>query len=140
MKTLGYKCFQDAGSFAQFDSELGVYGKVDFMFVSTDDGLAMLKRSRDFNDEIMGMVPVVQPTDYAVLKLMAIGNNPDRTAHDTADLELLFKAAGENLLNPIFDPINIDQLQIFAQRFQVVNHLNRLIPLLKKRNHRQKMG
>ena len=30
MKNLDYECFQDAGNFAQFDSELGVYGKVDF--------------------------------------------------------------------------------------------------------------
>ncbi|MCU0600690.1 MAG: nucleotidyltransferase family protein, partial [Desulfobacterales bacterium] len=132
MKRLGYECFQDAGSFAQFDSELGVYGKVDFMFVNTDYGRAMLERSRDFNDEVMGVVPVVQPTDYAVLKLMAIANNLNRMAHDMADLEVLFKAAAEGLLNRAFDPINIDQLQIFAERFQVVDHLNRLLTLLKK--------
>ena len=30
MKHLGYVCFQKTDSFAQFDSELGVYGKIDF--------------------------------------------------------------------------------------------------------------
>ena len=132
MKKLGYECFQDAGSFAQFDSELGVYGKVDFMFVNTDEGRAMLERSRDFDDEVMGVVPVVQPTDYAVLKLMAIANNRDRMAHDMADLEVLFKAASEGLLNQAFDPVNIDPLQLYAERFQVLDHLKRLLTLLKK--------
>jgi hypothetical protein len=132
MKRLGYECFQDDGSFAQFDSELGVYGKVDFMFVNTGDGRAMLERSRDFNDEVLGVVPIIQPTDYAALKLMAIANNRDRMEHDMADLEVLFKAFAEGLLNRAFDPIHIDQLQIFAERFQVVDHLKRLLALLKK--------
>lgn len=30
MGRLGYKCFQKTNSFAQFDSEIGVYGKVDY--------------------------------------------------------------------------------------------------------------
>jgi hypothetical protein len=132
MKHLGYECFQDEGSFAQFDSELGVYGKVDFMFVNTEDGRAMLEHAIDINDEVMGVVPIVQPTDYAVLKLMAIANNPDRKAHDMADLEVLFKAAAEGLLNRAFDPINIDLLQTFAERFQVEDILKSLLALLNK--------
>ena len=38
MERLGYECYQKTDVFAQFDSELGIYGKVDFMFVSTKDG------------------------------------------------------------------------------------------------------
>ena len=44
MKKLGYECYQKSDFFAQFDSEWGVYGKVDFMFVSTEDGRNILNR------------------------------------------------------------------------------------------------
>ena len=54
MADLGFDCFQDTAAFAQFDSELGVYGKVDFMFVHTDDGLAILERAIPVNDDFWG--------------------------------------------------------------------------------------
>lgn len=130
MKNLDYECFQDAGNFAQFDSAFGVYGKVDFMFVNTDDGRAMLERSVDMKDEVLGKVPVVQPTDYAVLKLMAIANNNEQKVRDTADLEILFRSVAAGFLDPSFQPINMDQLKKFASRFHVSDHLTSLIPLL----------
>jgi hypothetical protein len=134
MKRLGYECFQDEGSFAQFDSELGVYGKVDFMFVQTPEGLEIIASAVDIKDEVMGVVPVVQPTDYAILKLMAIANNRDRMTHDMADLEILFKSVAAGFLNPAFDPINVDQLQIFADRFHVSEHLMPLLALFDKKS------
>lgn len=130
MKRLGYDCFQDAGDFAQFDSELGVYGKVDFMFINTDEGRAILDRAIDINEEVMGLLPVVQPTDYAVLKLMAIANNSDRRIRDMADLEILFRSFAAGFLDPLFQPINIAELQRFATRFHVSNQLASLLPLI----------
>ena len=130
MNRLGYDCFQDTGNFAQFDSEHGVYGKVDFMFVNTDEGRTILERVIDINDEVIGAVPVVQPTDYAVLKLMAIANDSSRKSHDMADLETLFKASAAGFLDSSFQPINIEQLQKFATRFQVSEQLTYLLPLL----------
>ncbi len=44
MKKLGYTCYQKTESFAQFDSEMGVLGKIDFMFVGTPEGKDILKR------------------------------------------------------------------------------------------------
>jgi len=131
MKHLGYDCFQDTSNFAQFDSEFGVYGKVDFMFVNTDDGRAILEHAIDTKDEILGVVPEVQPTGYAVLKLMAIANNNERIARDMADLEILFKSAAAGFLDPSFQPINIDQLKKFAARFLVSDQLKSLMPLLE---------
>ncbi|MDA3896881.1 MAG: nucleotidyl transferase AbiEii/AbiGii toxin family protein [Desulfobacteraceae bacterium] len=135
MKRLGYDCFQDAGNFAQFDSELGVYGKVDFMFVNTEEGRAILGRTVDAKDEAIGLVPVVQPTDYAVLKLMAMANNPERKARDMADLEILFKSAAAGFLDTSFQPINVDHLQKFAGRFHVSKQLASLLPLLGPVKH-----
>ena len=130
MKNLDYRCFQDAGNFAQFDSAFGVYGKVDFMFVNADDGRAILERFVDIKDEVIGKVPVVQPTDYAVLKLLAMANSPDQKTRDMADLEILFRSVAAGFLDPSFQPIDIDLLQKFANRFHVSEQLSTLVTLL----------
>ncbi|MFP4226450.1 MAG: nucleotidyl transferase AbiEii/AbiGii toxin family protein [Desulfobacterales bacterium] len=134
MADLGFDCFQETEAFAQFDSELGVYGKVDFMFVHTDDGMAMLERAILVNDDFWGEIPVIQPTDYAILKLMAIANNPARKTHDMADLEALFKTASADLLHPVFNPIDRSQLKAFAKRFGVLEFLESVLPLLASNN------
>jgi len=54
--------------------------------------------------------------------------------NDMADLEILFKAVAAGFLNPAFDPINVDQLQIFADRFHVSEQLMPLLALFNK-NH-----
>lgn len=143
MKQLGYECFQDTGNFAQFDSELGAYGKVDFMFVDTEEGQAILGRAVDAKDEVIGFAPVVQPTDYAVLKLMAMANNPERNARDMADLEILFKSANAGFIDTSFQPINVDHLKKFAGRFHVSKQFESLLPLLapgKARQRKSKNG
>lgn len=66
MEKLGYTCFQKTRSFAQFDSELGVFGKIEFVFVSTDEGKDIIKRSTTVDDELLGRHPVIQPVDYRV--------------------------------------------------------------------------
>jgi hypothetical protein len=100
------------------------------MFVNTDDGRAILERAIDMKDDVIGEVPVVQPNDYAILKLMAIANNNERTTRDMADLEILFKYSAAGFLDPSFQPINIDQLKKFASLFHVSDHLTSLLPLL----------
>ena len=101
------------------------------MFVHTDEGRAILDRAIDIDDEVIGVVPVIQPTDFVILKLMAIANNSDRITHDLADLEILFKAIAQDLLNKAFDPIDVVQLQKFADKFEVSEHLR---PLLARLN------
>ncbi|MDF1594165.1 MAG: hypothetical protein P1P89_21865 [Desulfobacterales bacterium] len=68
MKRLGYTCSQKTDAFAQFESELGVLGYIDYMFVNTPDGSAIIERRVEIKDELMGQYPVVQPTDYLILK------------------------------------------------------------------------
>lgn len=117
MERLGYECYQKTDAFAQFDSELGIYGKVDFMFVSTQDGRDMIKRSILLQDELFGKIPVIQPTDYIILKLMAISNNPDRSMRDESDLLGVFDLLKNNLLSKYFDIIDMDRIIFFADRF-----------------------
>jgi hypothetical protein len=117
MERLGYECYQKTDFFAQFDSEMGIYGKVDFMFVTTQEGRDIINRSVSIEDEIFGKIPVIQPSDYVILKLMAIANNPDRTIQDEADLSRLFDLFKNNLPPKYFDVLDVDRILLFADRF-----------------------
>jgi len=117
MEKLGYTCYQKTGSFAQFDSELGVLGKIDFMFVTTPDGKDILKRSIIIRDELLGIHPVIQPTDYLILKLMAIANNPDRSPKDEADILDVLKLYKNDLIPKNFKPLDKNRVYLFADRF-----------------------
>ena len=117
MERLGYTCFQMAKSFAQFDSELGVLGKIDFMFVSTVDGQDILERSIPVKDDLMGDHPVIQPTDFIILKLMAIANNPERISKDEGDILDVLKANKEDLIHEAFGKLDRRRIYLFAEKF-----------------------
>lgn len=117
MEKLGYSCYQMTKSFAQFDSELGVLGKIDFMFVSTADGRDILERSTVVKDELLGDHPVIQPTDFIILKLMAMANNPERISKDEADILDVLKVSEENLIHEAFRKLNKRHIYLFAERF-----------------------
>jgi hypothetical protein len=117
MERLGYTCFQMTKSFAQFDSELGVLGKIDFMFVSTADGQDILERSILVKDELMGDHPVIHPTDFIILKLMAMANNPERISKDEGDILDVLKINEENLIHEAFGKLDKERIYLFAERF-----------------------
>ena len=117
MERLGYTCFQKTKSFAQFDSELGVLGRIDFMFVNTPEGRDILKRSILIEDALLGNHLVLQPTDYIILKLMAIANNPERGPKDEADLLDVLRLYKEGLISSKFESLNKDRIYMFAERF-----------------------
>jgi len=127
MNRLGYTCFQKTGMFAQFDSEMGVLGRIDLMFVGTQDGKDMLNRCSYIRDEIWGRVPVVQPTDYIILKLMAIANNPDRTGGDERDIVALLECCREDVLPNNFEPLQQDRLIRFAEKFKQKHLIQQLL-------------
>jgi hypothetical protein len=117
MEKLGYSCYQKTESFAQFDSEMGVLGKIDFMFVNTQEGKDILKRSIIAGDELFGIHPVVQPTDYIVLKLMAIANNPDRSQKDEGDIIEVLNLYRSRLISENFESLNKKRIYLFAKKF-----------------------
>ena len=117
MKKLGYHCYQKTDTFAQFESELGAMGYIDFMFVNTPDGLNILNRSIVVEDELLGKISVVQPTDFIILKLMAIANNPDRSIKDEADLSAFIQLYQNRLLPDFFEPLDRARINLFADRF-----------------------
>ncbi|MCG2755725.1 MAG: hypothetical protein L6247_09220 [Desulfobacteraceae bacterium] len=117
MKKLGYTCYQKTESFAQFDSEMEVLGKIDFMFVNTSEGEDILKRSVIAGDELIGTYPVIQPIDYIVLKLMAIANNPDRSQKDEGDILAVINLYKNRLIPENFEPLDMNRVYLFAEKF-----------------------
>ncbi len=117
MDGLGYECFQKTDAFAQFDSEMGVLGKIDFMMVSSQDGRDILDRRIIVKDDLLGAQPVIQPTDYIVLKIMAIANNPDRATSDEADIAAFLKLHAHQMVPEVFQPLDVERLRYFAARF-----------------------
>ncbi|MCD4777640.1 MAG: hypothetical protein K8R12_01575 [Desulfobacterales bacterium] len=117
MKKLGYTCYQKTKSFAQFDSEMGVLGKIDFMFVSTPEGEDILKKSILAGDELIGTYHVIQPTDYIVLKLMAIANNSDRSQKDESDILAVMNLYKNRLIPENFEPLDMERVYLFAEKF-----------------------
>lgn len=117
MQRLGYDCFQKTGSFAQFDSELGVMGKIDYLFVNTPEGRDILRKSIVIKDELLGDHPIIQPTDYIILKLMAVANNPQRSVKDERDMLDVLKLDEEGLIPESFGKLDKTRIERFAEKF-----------------------
>lgn len=139
MEKLGYTCFQKKSSFAQFDSELGIFGKVDFMFVKTQAGKDVINKSTLVADEFFHGIPVIQPTDYIILKLMAIANNPLRGLKDESDISDFFNMYKNNLVAADFDKLDISKIILFAEKFSMQEMVNKYLNELdlhdKKQHH-----
>jgi hypothetical protein len=127
LEKLGYRCFQMTRSFGQFDSEMGVLGKIDLLFLSTPEGIRMLESRTTVTDEFFGEVDVIQPTDYIILKLMAIANDPDRTAGDEADIGSVLKASENGQIRAEFDGIDRNRILKMAERFHQEERMERLL-------------
>ena len=132
MVRLGYTRFQMTKSFAQFDSELGVLGKIDFMFVNTTDGQDILKRRIIVEDELLGDHPVIQPTDFIILKLMAIANNPKRISKDEGDILDVLKVNEEGLIHEAFGALDWKRIYLFAERFGQLERIESLLERISR--------
>lgn len=127
MTTTGYTCFQKTYSFAQFDSDYDIFGKVDFMLVDTQDGRDMLSRSVKVDAEIMGEIRVVQPSDYIILKLLAIANNKDRQLKDESDIAEFFKTVSEFGQSDEFETLNYKRINYFAEKFRLESLIKKYV-------------
>ncbi len=123
---MGLNCVQETAAFARFDSEMGVYGTADIMYVTSSDGEEILERRISVTDELMGDYPVIQPDDYIVLKLMAIANDPTRQARDEGDIAALLKHIRQKSLPDVFEPIQRDRILRFARRFGLERRMHQM--------------
>ena len=69
------------------------------------------------SDELIGTYPVIQPTDYIILKLMAIANNPDRSQKDEGDIVAVMNLYKNRLIPENFEPLDRDKVYFFAEKF-----------------------
>lgn len=123
---MGFSCFLETEAFAQLDSELGRYGKVDLLFVDTPAGKDILDRRVRVTDDLLGEIPVVQPSDYIILKLMAAANDPSRQARDEGDVASLLKhIRGENL-SDLFEPVQRERILEYARRFGLEKRMKQI--------------
>ena len=134
MANITIVAYKKTDSFAQFDSALGVFGKVDFMLVNTEDGRAMIRNSCMVNDKLFGMIKVIQPTDYIILKLMAIANNPDRCLKDELDISELINLLNSKLLLKEFLPLDAEKIYRFADQFGQRPVIQKYLTLTIKKN------
>ena len=114
----GYVCFQKTDIFAQFDSDYDIFGKVDLMFANSKTGREMLQRSAFLSAELIGDIYVIQPSDYIILKLLAIANNKDRLLKDEYDISEFFKAHSKLGFSDKFEKLDISRIYNFAAKFR----------------------
>lgn len=127
MKRLGYFCYQKSSGFAQFDSESGILGSVDFLFVTGLEGREILRRSILINDDLMGSHPVIRPADFVILKLMAIANDPTRSRKDEEDILSVLKLYRDNLIDSDFGQLEMNNISSFAEKFGQTNLLDNCV-------------
>lgn len=131
MKELDYLCFQEAGMFAQFELVEGFGGMVDFMFVKSDDGKNIIKDSVSIEN-----LNVIQPTDYIILKLMAIANNPGRSAKDESDIESCIDLFNNKQISGDFKPVDMKKIILFAERFGQGSLLKKYSGKIREKKHK----
>jgi hypothetical protein len=61
------------------------------MFIRTRHGREILGRRKYSTDSAMEAVPVIQPTDYIVIKLISMTNQPGGSLEDEADIRSILE-------------------------------------------------
>ena len=118
MDQVGYICFQKTDMFAQFDSEYDIFGKVDLMFANSEEGRKMLRRSVFTHAELIGDIYIIQPSDYIILKLLAIANNKERLLKDEFDISEFFNAYIKLGISEKFEKLDKERILFFAGKFE----------------------
>lgn len=118
MSVAGYTCFQKTDAFAQFDSDYDIFGKVDLMFANSKTGREMLDRSAFLSAELIGDIYVIQPSDYIILKLLAIANDKERLLKDEFDISEFFKFNRKIGFSEKFEKLDTNRIYNFAEKFR----------------------
>lgn len=117
LEKAGFHCCNETDVFSRFESEVELYSRVECMFVRTQDGRDILDRCVHATDLATGKPPVVQPTDYILLKLMAMANQPGRSAEDEADIRSVLECYNWDQVPAWCGPLDKERIESFAGRF-----------------------
>jgi hypothetical protein len=111
---VNFHCCNKTDIYSRFESENDICGRVECMFTSTRDGREILDRRRYTTGPGTGTVPVVQPTDYIVLKLMSMANQPGGRVEDEADIRSVLERYQMDRMPTWCGPLDKNRIKTFA--------------------------
>jgi hypothetical protein len=91
LEKANFHCCYRTDVYSRFESDNDICGRVECMFIRTRYGREMIDRKRYAADATMGAVPVVTPTDYVLLKLMSMANQPEGSFEDETDIRSILE-------------------------------------------------
>jgi hypothetical protein len=74
----------------------------------------MLSRRRYATDPALGVIPVVQPTDYILLKLMSMVNQPGGFIEEEADIRSILESYKMNRIPAWCGALDKERIETFA--------------------------
>lgn len=74
-------------------------------------------RSVLFKAELIGNIYIIQPSDYIILKLLAIANDKERLLKDELDISEFFKTYKRFGISDAFEKIDTKRIYTFAEKF-----------------------
>ncbi len=116
LEKVNFHCRNKTEICSRFESEQDICGRVECMFIHTRDGHEILDRSRHATDSVAGAVPVIQPTDYIVLKLIAMANQPEGSVDDEADIRSVLELYKRDRIPTWCGPLDKERIKTFAKK------------------------
>ncbi|MBN1551801.1 nucleotidyl transferase AbiEii/AbiGii toxin family protein [bacterium] len=116
LESLGYETFAMSDAFSQHEHPIPEMGRIDFLYVSGETAVTMLKESVSvtvFEDE---KIKVVKPEHLVALKLYAISCNPDRYHREMDDIG--------NLLR--LENIDLEEVKSYFMEYSSMEEFERL--------------
>ena len=121
MRLQGYEAVHRNDQVGNYLSRDPVLGRIDFLFVRRERGVAILKRASEH--EVMGEpVKVAEASDLIGLKVQAYANNPSRRYGDLDDIARLIRAGGVDLV----------RVREYFRLFECERDLDELLATAKK--------
>jgi hypothetical protein len=121
LRSQGYEAIYRTQQVGNYLSADPVKGRVDFLFVRRERGLAILQRATDHG--VMGeRVRVVDASDLIGLKVQAYANNPARKMRELADIERLVT----------FGSVDMNRMRDYFRLFAFESDLDQLLARLGK--------
>jgi hypothetical protein len=121
LRAHGYEPIYRTPQVGNYLSDDPVKGRIDFLFVRREKGLAILQRATD--RAVMGeRVRVVDASDLIGLKVQAYANNPSRKMRDLADVERLVT----------FGDVDLNRVREYFRLFELESDLDQLLARLGK--------
>lgn len=112
----GYEALHRSERVGNYASRDPARGRVDFLFVQRERGVAILRRAIDHT--VLGeVVRVVDASDLIGLKVQAYVNSPERQGRDEADIERLLR----------FGSVDFPRVREYFRLFEREADLDRLL-------------